>query len=99
MVGLGSVLSFNQWSGWHPLGFLPIFEHKTFFDVMDYACSNVLMPIGALLTSVLVGWRLGTAFSGEELIETTPRARVTCLWLLRYVCPLAILAVFAAALT
>jgi NSS family neurotransmitter:Na+ symporter len=98
VLGIGTVLSFNRWSAWHPLSFIPLFAHKTFFDVLDYVCSNIMMPIGALLTSVFIGWRLSTAFANAELAETTPLARVACVWLLRYVCPLAILAVFIATL-
>lgn len=98
VLGIGSVLSFNRWASWHPLGFLPIFAHKTFFDVVDYVSSNVLLPIGALFTSILVGWRLSAVFADTELVETTPLARVACIWLLRYLCPLAILSVFIATL-
>jgi hypothetical protein len=47
---------------------------------------------------VFVGWRLGPAFAADELAETTPFARKACVWLLRYICPVAILAVFAATL-
>ena len=98
VLGLGSVLSFSWWSGWHPLASIPIFANKTFFDVIDYMSANVMMPIGAILTSVLVGWRLNIAFIVDELSESAPVARIACRWLLRYVCPLAILAVFAATL-
>jgi len=98
MLGIGSVLSFNRWAEWYPLGFIPVFAHKTVFDVLDYVSSNIMMPVGALLTSILVGWRVSKAFERDELAETTPLARVACVWLLRYVCPVAILAVFIAAL-
>ena len=98
VLGIGAVLSFNRWSGWHPLAFIPLFAHKTFFDVLDYGSSNIIMPIGALLTSIFIGWRVSTVFARDELAETTPLARVACVWLLRYVCPLAILAVFVATL-
>src|SRR5882757_6781684 len=98
VLGIGSVLSFNLGSDWHPLGFLPLFAHKTVFDVLDYVSSNIMMPVGALLTSILVGWRVSKAFELDELAETTPLARVACVWLLRYVCPIAILAVFIATL-
>jgi neurotransmitter:Na+ symporter, NSS family len=98
LLGIGSVLSFNAWSGWHPLGLIPAFADRTLFDVMDYVSSNVLLPIGAFLTSVLVGWRLSRAVVGEELAETTTFARRLCVWLLRYLCPIAIAAVFTAAL-
>jgi SNF family Na+-dependent transporter len=54
--------------------------------------------IGALLTSVLVGWRLSAAFTISELEETSPRVGNACHWLLRFLCPVAILAVFVASL-
>jgi NSS family neurotransmitter:Na+ symporter len=98
VLGIGSVLSFNLWAGWFPLGFIPVFAHKTVFDLLDYVSSNIMMPVGALLTSILVGWRVSSAFERDELAETTPIARIACVWLLRYVCPLAILAVFIATL-
>ena len=98
VLGMGSVLSFNLWSGWHPLGLLPAFAGKTFFDVMDYVSSNVLLPIGALATSALVGWRISRSIVDEELSDTTPFARWLCIWLLRYACPIAIAAVFASTL-
>ena len=98
MLGIGSVLSFSRWATWYPLGFIPVFAHKTLFDVLDYVSSNIMMPLGALLTSILVGWRVSKVFERDELAETTPLARVACVWLLRYVCPLAILAVFIATL-
>jgi NSS family neurotransmitter:Na+ symporter len=97
-LGLGSVFSFNLWSEWHPLAFVRTLADKTFFDVMDYVSANIMLPIGALLTSILVGWRVSLVFTTDELAETTPRVRAACLWLLRYLCPLAILAVFVTAL-
>ena len=98
VIGLGSVLSFNRWGTWHPLGFLPVFERKTFFDVMDYTCSNILMPLGAMLTSVFVGWRVSQLLAREELADVRPAVRTACVWLLRYACPLAILGVFIASI-
>lgn len=96
LIGLGSVLSFNLAAGLRPLGFLPYFSSMTFFDVMDYVSANILMPVGAFLTSVFMGWRVSRVLE-DELSETTPFARFACVWLLRYLCPLAILAVFIAA--
>jgi neurotransmitter:Na+ symporter, NSS family len=98
VLGLGSVLSFNKWEHWHPLSFVPLLAHKTFFDLMDYVSSNIMLPIGALLTSVFVGWRLSAAVMTEELAQSPPLARFACRWLLRYACPIAIVAVFIATL-
>jgi NSS family neurotransmitter:Na+ symporter len=97
-LGVGVVLSFSRWSGWHPLGWLPSFENKTLFDVMDFVPSNVLLPVGALATSVFAGWRISRTILDGELSETTPFARRWCVWALRYVCPIAIAAVIAVAL-
>jgi NSS family neurotransmitter:Na+ symporter len=96
VTGIASVLSFNRWSEWHPLEFVPGFHGRTVFSSLDYFASNILMPVGALLTSIFVGWRLQRSIVAEELSETTPRGRIVVAWLLRFVCPIAIAAVFAA---
>jgi len=90
ILGIASLLSFNRWSDWRPLGFLAGFEQKSWFDTVDYAASNLLLPLGAVLTSVLVGWRLKQAAVVEEFAETSPFARRACVFLLRYLCPVAI---------
>jgi neurotransmitter:Na+ symporter, NSS family len=70
----------------------------TVFDALDFISSNVLLPVGALLTCVLIGWRLPHSLGEAELPEETSGARRLVLLLLRYVCPVAIAAVLVAAL-
>jgi NSS family neurotransmitter:Na+ symporter len=84
MVGIGSVVSFSR--------------DKAFFNGLDFVSSNILLPAGAFATSILVGWRLNRTILDDELSETTPFARRWCVWALRYACPIAIAAVFIAAL-
>lgn len=98
-LGLGSVLGFNVWAGLRPLSFVPLLASRNFFDSMDYLSSNIIMPVGAVLTSLFLGWRVDRIFAQVELAETSPFARRACVWLLRYVCPLAIIAVFIATLS
>jgi len=98
LLGVGAIRSFSRWSGWHPLGWFSAFGHKTFFDVMDFVPANVLLPAGALTTSVFMGWRISRTIVEGKPTETTPFARRWCVWALRYACPLAITAVLAAAL-
>ncbi len=98
LIGIGSVLSLNRWSAWRPLGFVPAFADKDFLGVLDYVTANLMLPVGALLTSLFVGWRLNTLFLEGELAESTSAARTACRWLLRYLCPIAIVAVAIAAL-
>jgi len=98
MLGLGSVLSFNWAAHWHPLGILPSFRDKTFFDVMDYVSANILLPLGALLTSIFVGWRLPRAMLSESFAAAPMIWQRLCIWMLRFLCPVAIAAILMAAL-
>ncbi len=98
LLGIPSVLSFSRWSAWHPLGWMPGFAHQTFFEILDFVPSNILLPAGAWFTSIFVGWRISRTVLDGEMCETTPFARRWCVWALRYACPVGIAAVFAAAL-
>ncbi len=48
-LGIPASLSFGAWAGFTLFG-------KTFFDLLDFAATSVMMPLGALLTAVFVGW-------------------------------------------
>ena len=98
LLGLGSLLSFNWWAGWHPFSGLPRLKDMTVFDLLDFLASNVALTVGALLTCLLVGWRLPRRFIDEELAEDERAVRTCVLGLLRYVCPVAIAAVLLTAL-
>ena len=97
-LGIGSVLSFNVWAYWHPFARIARLQRMTFFDALDYISSNVLLPVGALLTCFLIGWRLPLSFGDDELPEETANVRRLIRLLLRYLCPVAIAAVLVAAL-
>lgn len=97
LLGLATVLSFNHWSGVHPLAGIERFKASTIFDLTDFFASNVLLPVGALLTSLLVGWRLDRAMIAGDF-GANPRVRAVLLMLLKYLCPLAIIGVLGGAL-
>ena len=97
LLGLATVLSFNHWSAVRPLAGIERFSASTIFDLTDFIASNVLLPVGALLTSLLVGWRLDRAAIAGDL-GAHPRVRGILLILLRYLCPLAIVGVLASAI-
>ena len=97
LMGLGSVFSFNSWADWYPLRSLPRFAGMTVFDILDFITSNVMLPGGALLTCVLMGWRLPKLLASELAEESIPVKRL-CWISLRYLCPLAIGAVLVTAL-
>ncbi len=99
VLGLGTVFSFNLWSAWRPLGFLATFSQKTFFDLLDYATVNLLIPLGGMLLSVFVGWRMSRTAVLAELGLSDGVGFKVWLFLLRVVAPLAILGVFVTNLT
>ncbi|MDB6091615.1 MAG: transporter [Gammaproteobacteria bacterium] len=97
-LGVGSVLSFNAWAHWHPFAGVARMQTMTVFDALDFISSNLLLPVGALLTCIFIGWRLPRSLVDTELQEETTGTRRMILLLLRYICPIAIAAVLVAAL-
>lgn len=89
IFGVPSALSFGI------LGEIQIF-HKTIFDLMDYAVSNVLMPIGSLLIAIFVPLKMKKSALYDELIKGSQLKKgLFNIWyfLLRFVAPVLILAV------
>lgn len=97
-LGLCSVLSFNVWAHWHPFGAIPRLRYMTVFGALDFVSSNLMLPVGALLTCIFVGWRLPRGLGEDELPEETIGTRRSVLFLLRFICPIGIAAVLVAAL-
>jgi len=93
VLGIGSVLSFNAWAHWHPFAGIAWLRNMTVFDVLDFVSSNLMLPVGALLTCTFIGWRLPPSLVDGELSEESPGARRLVRFLLRYVCPLGIAAI------
>jgi neurotransmitter:Na+ symporter, NSS family len=98
VAGLGSVFSFNVWSQWHPLQWLGPFRGMTVYSLVDFVSSNVLLPVSAVLTSVLVGWVCVGPVRDRELAVEAPAVQRISWLLLRYACPVAIVGVLVAGL-
>ena len=89
MLGLATVFSFNIWSEVTIGG-------KSIMDALDYVASQVMLPIGGLLTALFAGWVLSKKITREELDEKMPTwAYNAWLWLTRVVTPALILVVMA----
>ena len=84
-------LSFGCMSGIKIFGF-------TLFNLFDFLSSNVLLPIGGMITSIFVGWVLDRAILREELgISSSRMSRLTMaviVFCLRFVAPVCIGLVF-----
>ena len=90
VLGMGTVFSFNLWSEWRPLSFIPRFADFGYFEILDYLTANLMMPIGGLLLAVFVGWRLQPLAIKQELQMQNPWAFRIWFWLLRWVAPVSI---------
>jgi neurotransmitter:Na+ symporter, NSS family len=82
-LGIGTVLSFSRWSDWTVLG-------KTFFDLLDFLTSNIMLPVGGLLIAIFAGWMMKQEASRDELAV---RETAYALWrfVIRYITPVGVL--------
>lgn len=87
LLGLGSVLSFNHWSGFAPGG-------RNFFDWAEFLSTNVLLPLGGMLIAVFAGWRMRLASSMEEMGGGPSAMYRAWLGLVLFVAPVGVLVVF-----
>lgn len=88
LLGLGTVFSFNVWQDVHFLG------ERTFFDSLDFMTTNIMLPLGGLLMTIFVAWVMYPAVRGEE-IELSSYGMSLFLFVLKWISPVAVMAVFA----
>lgn len=89
------------------LSFGPLSEFRLFgrniFDFFDNLSSNVLMTLGSLLTVLFVGWRLKKTdiydeFTNGGTISMNAKIFGVLWFLIRYICPLAVISIFVSGL-
>lgn len=96
VVGAVCSLSFG------PLSHIKI-DGGNIFDFFDTLSSNILMTLGSLLTVLFVGWRLKKTdvydeFTNGGTLSTNARIFGVLWFLIRYICPLAIILIFVSGL-
>ena len=70
---------------------------KTLFDVFDFVTGQIFLPVGGFLTCIFLGWFIPKTVVKDEFTNWgTLRGRFfgVFLFLVRFVCPLAILGIF-----
>jgi NSS family neurotransmitter:Na+ symporter len=94
VVGVFCSLSFGVMSDFKILG-------KTFFELMDFLATNVLLPVGSLLFVIFAGWHMSKAVMHRELSMGTRRSMrlfsLILFFVIRYVAPIAIVLVLLSA--
>ena len=90
VLGLLSVISFNLGADHLPEFMNTYLASPTYFDFFDNLTSNILMPIGAMLMALFVGWRIERARLCGELAIPDGSLMATWLVLLRFIAPFAV---------
>jgi len=60
-LGMGTVLSFNEWSE------VKFLFGMNFFDSLDYLTANIMLPLGGLLIAIFAGWSMRRSTVQKEL--------------------------------
>lgn len=96
IIGIPSALSFGLLADFQIFG-------MDFFSFCDFISNSVLMPIGALLTCIFVGYVLDTRviideIEGGELHNHPFKRKKLFVILLKYIAPIAILAILVSSI-
>lgn len=87
-LGLLSVFGYSIWSGFLLFG-------KQLLDFFDFLSNNILMPMVAFFTCILVGYVVGTKFIEDEVKINSPfKAQKVYRIMIKYVSPLIMIAIF-----
>ena len=93
LVGLGTVFSFNNWKKIEVFNgtFL---EGKSFFDLLDYLTSNIMLPLGGILICIFAAWLMTEKSRQDELKIKHASAYNLWRFLARYVTPIGVILIF-----
>jgi len=90
IIGVLATLSFRTGSSLH-------IADTTIFEMLDHLTALYIMPIGAMLIVIFVGWRMKKAASLAELSNSGSISVALCrtiLFIIRYIAPVAIAVIF-----
>lgn len=87
VIGLGTVFSFNIWKE-------KMFLGETFFGLIDFLTSSIMLPLTGLLIAIVVGWLMKPRIAIEAMGDNAPTALKGWHWILSYVALLAISVIF-----
>lgn len=92
LLGVASVLSLNVWSDVYLLGMFERFEETGILGLLDFFTANIMLPLSGLLTALFVGWCVAKESLRADMAMSNG---MFTLWLnlLRFVAPLAVMAV------
>ena len=83
LLGLGTVSSFNWWADLKVFGL-------TFFGLLDFITSNLMLPLGGILIAIFAGWLMKPDLTKTELSIHNPTIYLAWQTLVRYIAPVAV---------
>ncbi|MDQ2076360.1 sodium-dependent transporter [Marinimicrobium sp. ABcell2] len=92
LLGIGSVLSFNVWQD------MSLLLGMNVFNFLDFFTQRVMLPLGGLLMALFVGWVVRRELLHHEVRPASETLFSAWLWLLKYLCPAALLVILLAGL-
>lgn len=80
--------------GYGVLGNVTVFKMQ-FLDFFDYISNNIMMPIVALITSILIGWIVKPSYVEEE-VESSGKFKSKALYniMIKFIVPICIVLIF-----
>lgn len=86
-IGISAALSFSLWAEFKILD-------RTIFDFLDYLTTNILLPLGCMITALFVGWALPAKRSRAALAQMSDRTFKLWFLVVRFITPVLIAIVF-----
>jgi NSS family neurotransmitter:Na+ symporter len=99
VLGIAAALSFNVLSEVRLLSGVPLLADKDIFGLLDFSIANFLLPLNALLIAIFAGWIISRQNLMEELGVQNAALSWILRFVLRFVAPLLIGAIFYTSLT
>jgi neurotransmitter:Na+ symporter, NSS family len=87
LLGFGTILSFNLWSDYE------LFD-RTFFGLLDFLTSNIMLPLGGFFVAIFAAWVLKREITRNELAVRLEFAYTLWHFLVRYIAPVAVIIVW-----
>ena len=91
LIGMLSVLGQNVWSDIHPLSALKMFEGLGILDTFDTLLGKIMLPLTGVFVAIFAGWVASKEIFSEEFNFGNPRLFSIWRFLIRFVCPPAVL--------
>ena len=90
LIGVACALGYNVWSDVRPLAFWSIFAEADILDALDGVTGKIMLPLGAFLVAVFVGW-----FADRRLVAAETGLAGSALFglwrfLVAWLCPIAV---------